>query len=395
MKRITVILSIGILLSVLTIFCGCVSEDKGTEIYFAGEYIDYKVDIDDDGYAEYLRIDVAINSDTCGEFVLYGWISKDGESIFNSSEFTLNNNKGINWAHLSFDGREISERKINGRYNLSVSLFYPPDEEGNLTDIEEKYDIYVTSYYNYTDFQRPDVIFTGNYSDYGIDTNNNGLYDFLTVEIEMDAIESTTTWGMFSGGLYSENNFITSDPQPAIKIKWPLIEIEKGVSIYKFNFSGIEIHMNHINGPYIVTCYSLPWFENIATHPYNYTDFEKPGAEIIGILSDYGIDADGDDLFNYLNIEVEINYTISDVYSLSGVLRYDLGGYITVAYNTTYYLEEGSQIVNLTFDGKRIYQAKMNGPYNLTLELTDNNAFYNSKKTEFTSYYEFNQFQES
>jgi len=392
MKRMTVILIIGILLSVLTVFSGCISEDKENGIYFTGNYFDSKIDEDSDGHAEYLKVDVELNANNSGNYVLYGWISNNDKPIFNSSE--LNLKKGTNTASLYFDGKEISTNKINGRYNLSVSLFYPPDEAGNLTNIEDKYNVYVTSYYNYTEFQRPDVIFTGNYSDYGIDTNNNGLYDFLIVEVELNATESTY-WGMFSGGLYSNNTFITSDPQPSIKYEmWPPIWIKKGVSIYKFNFSGIEIRMNNINGPYTVTCYSLPWFENITTHNYNYTDFEKPGAEIVGIVSDYGTDTDGDGLFNYLTVEVEINYTISDVYSLAGYLYNSSGDHITNTYNTTYNLEIGQHIVQLTFYGEEIYRDKMNGPYDLILKLTDNNAFYNSKKTGVTSYYEYSQFQE-
>ena len=385
MKKIMVILTIGIFLSVLTVLSGCISEDERNGIYFTRNYFDSKIDEDSDGLAEYLKVDVEIHADNSGNYILHGWISNNGKSIFNSSK--INVNKGTNTASLYFNGKEISANKINGKYNLSVGLYNGYDFAKD--EIEYLGNVYVTSYYNYTEFQRPDVIFTGNYSDYGVDTNNNGLYDFLTVEIEMNAIGSTT-WSMFSGGLYSNNTFITSDPQPAIDYEWPSIEIEKGVSIYKFNFSGVEIHMNSIDGPYNVTCYYLPWFENITTHRYNYTDFEKPGAEIIGILSDYGIDTNGNGLFDYLTVEVEVNYTISDVYSLSGVLY---GGNIIVDHNITYYLEEGLQIVKLTFAGERIYQGKMNGPYNLTLEFSDNNSFYNSKKTGVTSYYEYNQFE--
>jgi len=385
MKRIMVILTIGILLSVLTIFSGCMSEDKGNGIYFSGNYFDSKIDEDNDGLAEYLKVDVELNANNFGNYILNGWISNNGKSIFNSSK--INVSKGTNTASLYFDGKVISTDKINGKYNLSVGLYngynFAEDE------IEYRDNAYITSYYNYTEFQRPDIIYTGNHSDYGLDADDNGLFDYLIVEIELDAVESTT-WSMISGGLYSNNTFITSDPQPAIKYEWPSIEVEKGLSIYKLNFSGIEIHMNNINGPYTVICYSLPWFENIITQSYNYTDFEKPGAEIVGVVSDYGNDDDGNGLFDYLTVEVEINYTISDVYSLEGVLR---GGHTIVDYNTTHYLEEGLHIVKLTFDGERIYQGKMNGPYNLTLELTDNNAFYNSKKIGVTSYYEYNQFE--
>lgn len=42
---------------------------------------------------------------------------------------------------------------------------------------------YTTQAYNYSDFGKPWVSLTGNYHDYGVDTNTNGRYDQLVIEI--------------------------------------------------------------------------------------------------------------------------------------------------------------------------------------------------------------------
>ncbi|MBL7118056.1 MAG: carboxypeptidase regulatory-like domain-containing protein, partial [Candidatus Syntrophoarchaeum sp.] len=163
---------------------------------------------------------------------------------------------------------------VNGSFNLTNLLLY--DENGTL--IDNRYYAYTTSAYNYTDFQ-PLIQLTGNYSDYGTDTNGNGLFDNLTVDVEvilasegncvinarlMDTSGEEIVWTSNTSWLYADQ------PQTI-----------------QLNFDGRYIYGNMMDGPYYVRDVYVyhtgdptqPDYVHDAytTAAYNYTNFERSG----------------------------------------------------------------------------------------------------------------------
>jgi len=99
----------------------------------------------------------------------------------------------------------------------------------------------------------------------------------------------------------------------------------------------------------------------------------------VGGMGDYGVDLDGDGYFDQLVIEVEVSATQAGTYWLQGQLGVDRrvpnlmgsGGLIAAAVVRAD-LAEGTNIVQLPFDGLRISAAKEDGPYVLQyLSITD------------------------
>jgi len=98
------------------------------------------------------------------------------------------------------------------------------------------------------------------------------------------------------------------------------------------------------------------------------------GATLTGSVYDEGVDTDGDGLFDYLQISVEVNVTFP--WSLYGVEVYQLvdledpySRYIYVGQSAFVYPETGVQLVNVSLYGPTIYDSGLNPEkiYRITL----------------------------
>jgi hypothetical protein len=86
------------------------------------------------------------------------------------------------------------------------------------------------------------------------------------------------------------------------------------------------------------------------------------------VVTDYGVDLDGDGRFDQLVFRIEVNAVQAGDYWIRGAL----GGNFTLPMGSDIfdavahvYLAEGHSVVELPFDGKEIYMLKADGPYSL------------------------------
>jgi hypothetical protein len=184
---------------------------------------------------------------------------------------------------LDFDGKAIYKHGMNGPYDLKYLVLY--DENGTLMDTLNY--AYTTSAYNYTDFQYL-VLLTGVYSDYGTDTDGDGLYNYLTVDIGakvaadgncfiyarlMDINETEIVWA-------SNVTFLYANQTQTIQL----------------NFDGKFIHENMVDGPYYVRdvyiyhqgdpTQSDYVYDAYTTNAYNYTEFQPKPPITVALISD-------------------------------------------------------------------------------------------------------------
>jgi hypothetical protein len=90
---------------------------------------------------------------------------------------------------------------------------------------------------------------------------------------------------------------------------------------------------------------------------------------VTGPFQDFGVDTDGDGLFNNLTIQVGLNITAARSYRVFGVLSDSQGNTLDAGASAT--LNVGSNTVPLKFDGKTIFQRRVDGPYRLTVRLAE------------------------
>lgn len=135
---------------------------------------------------------------------------------------------------LTFEGFTIYKHRVNGPYNLKNLRLL--DENGEPIDFI--YDAHTTSAYNYTDFHRPAVELTGNYSDYGQE------YDYIIVEVEV-IVKNAGNYAL-NARLMDKNG---SEIVWASTTSWLNADQPQ---IMKLNFDGQSIYDHGVSGPYYV-----------------------------------------------------------------------------------------------------------------------------------------------
>ncbi|RJS73907.1 PKD domain-containing protein, partial [Methanophagales archaeon] len=274
-------------------------------VKFTDNYSDYGTDTDGDGLYTFLTVEAEANVTTAGNYTVDALLhDENGTEVVSISNYTFLD-AGIQTLELNFDGISIYNHKANGTYNLSLELY---DEYG--TPIDYRYDAYTTSAYNYTDFQRPSVALTGYYSDYGTDTDGNGLYDYLTIEVGVNVANS---------GDYAINARIMTDAGE--EIIWAsdtsYLTADQPETM-QLNFDGRYIYGTMTNGSYHlrdVYVYNIDdstlsdhVYDAYTTSAYNYTDFEKAGF-IIGKVTDINETPISNALVSATGISVYYDYT--------------------------------------------------------------------------------------
>jgi len=104
--------------------------------------------------------------------------------------------------------------------------------------------------------------------DYGIDTDNNGLFDYLRAELILNVL---------ADGIYNIQGTLSSGNNPLGYVEINP-ELNSGFQSVFLDFNGADINSSQANGPYMlyVAVYDGIYTENILcrTNAYNYTDFE-------------------------------------------------------------------------------------------------------------------------
>lgn len=202
---------------------------------------DFGLDTDGDGFFNSLVIEVGLDITASANYRVFG-ILKDaqGHTIDSSTEATLN--IGANIVTLQFDGETIFNNRVDGPYTITVVRL---SEEGNLETmlVDELTDAHQTAAYSFREFQHTPISLTGNGSANGVDTNGNGLFDLLDVNIELEVVNS---------GSYIWSARLTDRNGTDIGFASNSGFFSEGINILELTFSGEPIGRNGIDGPYFV-----------------------------------------------------------------------------------------------------------------------------------------------
>ena len=378
-------------------------EFDGPPIEFTGVFDDYGLDTDGDGLYDYLAVEAEVNVTEPGEYRLSGYLYYYNDSLgwwewFDCYAYNYTYlNVGIHDIVLQFEGYKIYNIEYNGQFKADLNLY--DIATGNWVGDAE----YMTQPYAYTDFQPPPGQFTGNYNDYGLDTDDDGLYDYLVVEAEANVSEAGDY--RLSGDLayldyFWWDNFDYDSNSTYLNIGVHTITLRfKGYKIYNLAYNGtfkVDLNLYKKNDGIF---WSWNWIDDeyYITQSYNYTAFERPPAKFTENYNDYGLDTDGDGLYDYLVVEAEVNVSEASDYRLSADLYYyneslEYWYWFDYESNNTY-LDIGTYIISLQFQGYKIYDIGYNGTLKASLELYDitNGNWMDDAEymTQSYNYYEF------
>ena len=254
-------------------------------------------------------------------------------------------------------------------------------------------------------------------TDYGLDTNGNGAFDWLVVEAQV-ALPQAGTWdisadlsspspppsGSCGFGAPPPVGILAPGASP-IPSAYPIAYVYEryfftdGTQTVRMAFAGTDIARSGIDGPYRVharlSIGGLPYMSlrpvgdwggpvvqwNYTTKAYATAQFEQPVRPAIftGGHTDSAVDLDGDGLADFLELRADVHVNVAGHYTLSGYLSKgastNVVRFIASAYRDFDLATTDTSVV-LRFRGDQILQAGVDGPWDFSLTLYYSSLVY-------------------
>jgi len=238
---------------------------------FDGFYNDRAVDDNDDGLYDRITIEVGLQVRRSGNYSLVGHLydTRTGESVTAENGTYLKAGSRVMYL-------DLYDLRSPGPYAVKKLQLY--DDAGEVVAVEEN--SYTTKSYDVNKTDIRSARLNGIYRDYGSDTDNDGLYDYLTIDVGVDVSEP---------GNYTLIGYLCDPIGNAI---WSLgsEELDAGENLIHMDFDGKSIWMGGHNGTYHLRELSLlkgdSERENLSiqefvldayeTRAYNHTEFVDP-----------------------------------------------------------------------------------------------------------------------
>jgi hypothetical protein len=250
-----------------------------------------------------------------------------------------------------------------------------------MTELDSE--IYEITGYNPNEFELPPAKFIAPYSDYGLDTDADGKFNYLVVnvtinntfadlyEVEGDLFDSGSKW-------VTTNNNLTF--------------INEGDWQVQLYFDGMAIYRNKVN--LNLSDDESNWMDSYihTTDHYDWDQFQVPSIVFIGPHSDYGVDTDSDSFFNYLVVNVTVLVSTAGTYTIDGILLDSDPSLIDNDSNITF-LNAGIQVVKLYFYGVSIHNNAQNDSYTVELDAYNETDVWLNNDTYLTNFYFYDKFQ--
>lgn len=334
----------------------------------AGTYTDSVADTDSDGQYDTLTLSVGLNVTTAETYNVVVTLTDGAGTEVATATAQQALSAGAHTINVDFDGVALRRAGIDGPYRVKrIAVNVPTELREVRADAGD--DVYDTAGYQATDFEQPDVIFTGSYSDSGVDTDGDGLYDQLRITPTLN-VQAAGTYTL-TGELESTALGLTASSSNAMGA---------GANTPALTFDGGAIYQYREDGPYDLrrlrvtddagqqVDYELDAY---TTAGYAYTQFEHGGTTIdANSYSDRPVDGNGDGTYESLEIEFTVASDSAGPYQAIAALQSDSGTTLAATAATIGLTGDISatlqNTVTLSFDGATINDAGTDGPYTVT-----------------------------
>ncbi len=299
-----------------------VSKAQGPEAEFTGNTADGGSDKDGNGKYDYLDVSVEINVSVAGAYRIAAYRLRDESSmdLFLYADCEKYLEPGISSLIISFYGPAIYGVHFVPKSIPEIDLYVKEGYYDNYLDTI--WDVMLLNSYNYTDFDCAATLKETIY-DMGVDSDSDGLFDYLKVDVGIEVFEDTTFTVSINhlSGVSSFMPFYNESTSFFTAGNYTLTLTVYGPAIFS-NLHNSEGNFSMIG--YINLCaeddsgqfYEVDRRENVPlSRTYVYSEFESH-AFLTGRIFDNGEDEDSDGLFDYLKLGVEVNVTEAGRYLL-------------------------------------------------------------------------------
>lgn len=347
-------------------------EFEETPAVFAPPHSDYGRDTDGDGLFNFLVLEVHLQVYVPDTYSLsarldLGWPTFRTLNAYNESELT----EGAATLRISFDG--VYFRLLGRNQTLSVSMTLWSASHPRIFTT----DFHSTRLYNYSEFEEIPFVLAPPYTDYGLDTDEDGLFNELVLEVGVTALTDGVVF--VNAQLYSSRGTFFASGGGAVA---------EGPAIVTVRFDGWRLRDLGADGPYFVDLvlyggeYGELARDRHTTGTHRAADFDPALALDPARTTDRGEDSDGDGSFDFLVLDVAIEVELGGTYRVEASIRLDSGRYVS-AYADTSFQEAGRGTLTLRFNGMALWGIGVDGPY--VVNLTARRFFSHTALSQYTT----------
>src|SRR5437773_2700374 len=329
--------------------------------HFAPPHSDSGYDANGNGLFDFLLVNASVQITAPGNFTVSGTLHDANNTlqIYNLTSAGLP--AGPANLTIWFDGRPINQSGIDGPYTVDLVLF---NENFSLLD----FGTHTTQPYSHLDFDPVPAFMTPPHPDSGQDTNANGLFDLLNVDVQVQVNVPAN---------YSASAFLHDASFTLTLFTFASVFLPIGPGSIRVSFPGGPINQSGIDGPYTVelqlyeSATGLPLGTNTTTtQAYSHLAFDPIPAFMTPPHSDSGLDTNGNGLFDFLNVAVQVQPIQPENYPVNGFLH-DANFTLTEFASGSAFLPIGPGSVPVSFPGGPINQSGVDGPYTVELQLSE------------------------
>jgi len=224
---------------------------------------------------------------------------------------------------------------------------------------------------------RVSALLTGTIDDYGLDTDENLLYEYLVLLAEVRVRTSGFYTVSVSGLLDSSYNLINVYGTNSLYL-------DRGTHFVDVLLDGPTICVSGFN-PSMVSSIDLydesfNWLGSMneisLSREYSFAEFERPAAFLTGVIYDGGVDTDGDGTYDFLEVGVEVSVASSGMFGVSMHGLLDSTHNDIPVWNENFtYLDVGVHVVDVSLYGPSIYVSGFDPASVRSIDLYD--EYYN------------------
>jgi len=224
---------------------------------------------------------------------------------------------------------------------------------------------------------RVSALLTGAIGDYGLDTDENLLYEYLVLSVEVRVRTPGFYTVSVSGLLDSSYNLINVYGTNSLYLDLGTHFVDvllDGPTIYVSGFNPSMVSSINLYDEYFNSLGSMN--EIPLSREYSFEEFERPPAFLTGVIYDEGVDTDGDDTYDFLEVGVEVSVTSSGMFGVRVNGLFDSPHNTIDVWNENFtYLDVGVHVVYVSLYGPSIYASGFDPASVMFIDLSD--ADYN------------------
>ncbi len=177
---------------------------------------------------------------------------------------------GTHQLSVNFAALDLQNIGVSGPYVVDLILEYLDAPRAVLAD--EVKNAGQTQTFNLSGFPRGSILYAGTHTDIGLDTNGNGKFETLQINLAID---------LKMGGTFQASGRLINSFGQDIDFSQTSHTLSSGQQTVSLLFNGSKISGGGINGPYILKNFTISGGgdtlivpEQILTSAYSFTDFE-------------------------------------------------------------------------------------------------------------------------